>query len=191
MKSEKPTELPKPTGTSTKKVTHPRRVLFIVLSIGLLLLAAAGGAVYYKSQTAPQDNSAEIADAIAREYELNKEIIMAQDGDMDGAVKLLLSEISAAETVSDKVLLYNKLGFVYISVQKYNEALDAAEKSIALENSAKSWEIIGISYRELGNKQMAIQAFEQAVSLTENQADDGRSDYYTYLTSLNELKEQQ
>ena len=131
------------------------------------------------------------ADIVKQMLEQNKELIMAQDGDITGAVSLLNSQIAQATTLDQKVTLLNKLANVYMVASKPQEAVQAARKAIALKNNAASWVVLGKAYEQSKDYKNAVFAYQQAVNLSLDSKEDGRGDYATYNGYLARAKARQ
>jgi tetratricopeptide (TPR) repeat protein len=79
---------------------------------------------------------------------------------------------------------YFEIGNIYISIQKYNEALKAFEKTIKLKpNSTDAWYSKGIALVKLGKYNEALKAFKKAIKLKH----DNINAWYSKGVTLGEL----
>ena len=165
-----------------------RSIFIIIASIALLIIIIIGGFYYISNRTnTHQDNKADIV-ALAEIADTNKAINMAINGNVDGAVLMLESDISNATDYKKITSSYNKLANVYIIAKKYPEALDAANKALLINNNAESWAIIGGVYVAKNDYKNAVAAYEQAVSLSQDTKDDARGNYNEFMQRLNNAK---
>jgi Flp pilus assembly protein TadD len=70
------------------------------------------------------------------------------------------------KVTSNNSLAYSNLGFAYIKLGRYNEAIEACKQAIRIRSDdAKAHYNLGIVYDELGRRQEAIEAFEQTIRI--------------------------
>lgn len=69
------------------------------------------------------------------------------------------------ELVSDYPSSYNNRGMILSRLEKYEEALEDFNKAIDLEETAVAFFNRGITYKVMGNKEMALRDYEKALIL--------------------------
>ena len=128
----------------------------------LSLLAQA-----YTNQSRPLD----ALDLLMRAHKLAPEntdviFLMAQvsmsQNYFEDAIPLLESGVELAPTRTD---LIAALGESYFMAGKVEKAIDQFKKLLAIENSARSYAFVGLSYRNLGRFDEARQYFQQGLKL--------------------------
>jgi cytochrome c-type biogenesis protein CcmH/NrfG len=72
----------------------------------------------------------------------------------------------ATKTTPDNVQAWTQLGHFYSDTDRYDKAIEAYKKSLALDPSRPDvWTDMGVMYRRSGKPKMAIESFDHALSL--------------------------
>ncbi len=78
----------------------------------------------------------------------------------------LAALVQATQATPDNVNVWTQLGHFYFDVGLSDKAIQAYEKSLALDGSRPDvWTDLGVMYRRSGNADKAIASFDRAISL--------------------------
>ncbi len=78
----------------------------------------------------------------------------------------LAALVEATKTTPDNVQAWTQLGHLYFDTGKHEKAIEAYEKSLALDSSRPDvWTDMGVMYRRTGQPQKAIESFDRALSI--------------------------
>lgn len=78
----------------------------------------------------------------------------------------LAALVEATKATPDNVQVWTQLGHLYFDLGQPEKAVDAYEKSLALDpNRPDVWTDLGVMYRRSGKPKKAIESFERALSL--------------------------
>ena len=83
-----------------------------------------------------------------------------QDAEREAAL------VKATETTPDNVEAWTQLGHLYFDSGKHEKAIEAYDKSLALDPSRPDvWTDMGVMFRRIGKPEKAIESFEKALSI--------------------------
>ena len=98
-------------------------------------------------------------------YQIYQQANMAEcKGDIQGAVDLINKAISTNS--EEDVMLYTKLGGLYVTLEKYDEALEIYKKAVALRyTDAFLYVSLGNIYQVKGDNINALVSYQKALEL--------------------------
>lgn len=77
--------------------------------------------------------------------------------------------IQATQTTPDNINAWTQLGHFYFDSAQYTKAIEAYEKSLALDDQRPDvWTDLGVMYRRSNNPDQAIVSFDRALKLNQN-----------------------
>ena len=130
-------------------------ILFLFIAVGAGFL---GGVVFsaYRS-----DTSGPMTQQTGQQAAAKPPINMQDRQELNALIK-------ATETTPDNVQAWTQLGHFYFDKGKHQEAIDAYEKSLSLDDRRPDvWTDLGVMYRRTGKPKKAIQSFRKALSLNQ------------------------
>lgn len=78
----------------------------------------------------------------------------------------LTALLQATRTTPDNVNAWTQLGHLYFDIAQYEKAIQAYEKSLALDPSRPDvWTDLGVMYRRTGDPTQAVKCFDRALSI--------------------------
>ena len=182
-------KITKPRKSNLKFLPKKIRPKYIIVGLSFLVVLGLIISSYLLYSRATTKRDSAYAKQQADQYEKQgSEISKALDGDVAGAVATLQNKINIAGSVEDKVNIMNELTVIYISTEKYQEAIAYGKKTIAIQNNAQSWSLLVQGYEGINDLPMAIAAYEQAIKLSEDSKDDARGNYAQYTIYLTNAK---
>jgi tetratricopeptide (TPR) repeat protein len=86
---------------------------------------------------------------------------------------------------SSNPVTWNNLGWMFIKSKRYQEAINPCLTAIKQRaDYAEAWDSLGHAYRGLGQYQMALDAHEKAVQLSQDNPDNERGGFWLPLGEL-------
>ncbi|XP_052237350.1 outer dynein arm-docking complex subunit 4-like [Dreissena polymorpha] len=129
---------------------------------------------------------------IAREHNLedaksraldNLGRVYARKGDYEQAIEVWQEKIPTSKSALESTWLYHEIGRCYLELEKYRDAKDYGEKSLAAAQEAEDegWQLhasvlVAQSEVKLGQNENAASSFEKALELARHQNDSAAED---------------
>lgn len=97
--------------------------------------------------------------------------------------------VKATETTPDNVQAWTQLGHFYFDTGKNAKAIEAYEKSLALDdNRPDVWTDLGVMYRRVDKPKKAIESFDRALSINSRHEVAMFNRGVVYMHDLNDAK---
>jgi len=183
-------------------VSH-RTVISIAIVVGVAVVALGAGIfASWRLQQAGSDGSGSNSTGANSDDESGligfgsnpplKAVIDAQkqssQGSYDQAQTTLDNALKTSTSSDDKIDIYLEKGVTFENEQKYQDALDAYNQAKAIKATTAVWEAIARVQTALGNKQAAIDAYNQAINSLDPNNQRSQSQKATYQQSIKGLQ---
>lgn len=172
---------------------YDKKSILMIFGLVALMLCIAGGGVYYYNykldKRQAEIEAFERTTKIANDefLDMNKYQLQALSGDVEGARDGLLSELKLAKTDKDKIIIYNKLGRIYVNSKDKSISKGYVSEALKIQDNADSWNVLGHIAASESDWKTAVDAYQKAVNLSDGSL-DGRSQSSEYVGLLNEAR---
>ncbi len=101
----------------------------------------------------------------------------------------LAALLEATKATPDNVQAWTQLGHLYFDTGKHTQAIEAYQKSLALDaNRPDVWTDMGVMYRRTGKPEKAIESFDRALSINSRHETAMFNKGVVYMHDLNDAK---
>ena len=191
--ADNPTEPSVTTGGANANVSSAprplikRRLLLISLIVVVVLLLICGGGRYryqHRHKT-PSVSSTTGQSAVDTAIE------QSNNGNTNSALSTLNHAIKNTTDKSQKAVLYTQLGDTYTNDHNYQAALNGYQQAAQTDGLTYGLaQAIAEAAQQAGNKQLAIQYYQKAISLIPLNDPTGEAERHVFQTSINTLEGQ-
>lgn len=186
-----PTDSSVATGDTSANVSSApqpphKRQLIIIIGIVVVLLAAAGSGYYLWHKH--QHKAASTPPTLSVQSVVNDAIQQANNGDSSQALSMLNTAIKNTTNKSDKAALYTQQGNTYENDNNYQSALTSYQNAAQTDGLTYALaQIIAESAQAAGNKQLAIEYYQKAISLIPANDPTGGAEKQVFESSISAL----